>query len=468
MAEAPWWSRSVKTLTDAYLEGRTTPVEVVDTLLSAARTCQSGLNAFAQLALPGSRAAAEAATRRFANGKPLGPLDGVPISVKDLVPVQGVPTRRGSHITPNTPAEQDAPAVARLRQAGAIVFGVTTTSELGCSMQASNPLNGTTLHPLNPKHTPGGSSSGAAAHVAAGLGPLALASDVGGSLRVPAAYCGLVGFKGTYGAIPTVTKSVFTDYIHYGPLARSMDDCRRLQAMLAHPDPRDPSSLWARPRPILQLAERQVKIGWTTQLGPQVALDPEVDAAFLQSVQLLAAQLPTGWTLEEVDLTDVDLAEPLWTDWTARMAEAFLDAPDSLMEQLGADLQLQLKQGRLLTARGLAHAKAQIRQQRIRLIEHFSPFDLLLTPSSPHLAPPAGQWIPPGHPLTQQMEETGNWFLPNPYTYPFNLTQQPALTLPIGKSETGLPMGLQIVGQRYQDELVLAAGTCVEHSLTPP
>src|SRR5690606_19511473 len=183
--------------------------------------------------------------------------------------------------------------------------------------------------------------------------------------------------------------------------------------------------------------------------------------------QLLAAQLPVGWTLEEVDLTDVDLAEPLWTAWTARVAEAFLDAPDSLVEQLGTDLQLQLEQGRSLSVRSLLHAKAQIRQQRIRLLEHFSTVDLLLTPTSPHLAPPAGQWMPAGHPLNRQMEATGNWFLSNPYTYPFNLTQQPALTLPIGKSETGLPMSMQIIGQRYQDELVLAAGACAEHALAP-
>src|SRR5690606_31316863 len=276
------------------------------------------INAFCHLDWAQALDAARASGLRYRSGTPLGPLDGVPVSVKDLTDVRGWPTRRGSLVLEQAgPAADDAPAVALLRAGGAVLFGKTTTTEFGWTIRSDNPLNGLTRNPVNPAHSAGGSSSGAAAHVAAGWGPLALGSDAGGSVRVPASYCGLVGFKPTFGAIPMVPSSAFTEFAHLGPLCRSVEDCRVAMQVLSCPDPRDLASTFSRKQ---GEPGRPVRVGWSLLLGSGVQPDAHVVAAFQECLDRLRT---AGWQVEEVAPGAQDCADAMWQIWRSRMVESF-------------------------------------------------------------------------------------------------------------------------------------------------
>jgi len=446
----------VAPLTRAFHDAICTPVDVLEALQSAIEEGDELINAFCHLDWQQAFEAARESALRYRAGAPLGPLDGVPVSVKDLTDVRGWPTRRGSLVLAEAgPASDDAPAVALLRRGGAVLFGKTNTTEFGWTIRSDNPLDGLTRNPIDPAHSAGGSSSGAAAHVAAGWGPLALGSDAGGSVRIPASYCGLVGFKPTFGAIPMVPSSAFTEFAHLGPLSRSVDDCRAAMQVLSRPDPRDLASTFFRKQ---GEGSRPVRVGWTLLLGSGVQPDEYVTAAFHSSLEQLRA---AGCHVQEVDARAQDCADAMWQIWRSRMVESFSSLPAPQWDKLGAGLRQLYREGEAMSMADLSAARIRLRQMAVDLGRVFSDIDVLLTPMTPGGAPLALE------PDQAERAPAENWFLQSGYSYPFNITGQPALSLPMGRNPQGLPLGLQIVGHKFHDVRVLEIGAQLEGLLSP-
>lgn len=450
---------SLAALAAAYRRRALSPVEVLAALLRAIEKDGGRINAFVLLDPERALAAARDSERRFAAGTPRGPLDGIPVSVKDLTAAAEWPTRRGSRATEGEPpAAADAPGVAQVRAAGAVLFGKTTTSEFGWAAISECPHTGRTENPVAPGHSAGGSSAGAAAQVAAKWGPVALGSDAGGSIRIPASYCGLVGFKPSYGAVPQAPLSAFGDLSHLGPLARSVDDCATLTAAMAHPDPRDPSSLY--PRVALPADGAKLRIGWMLRLGEQRArVAPEVEAALRATVEVLAG---AGHDLRQIAWPGLDITDAMWVSWQARNFEAVADWPQERRSQLSPPLRRLAAEGEALTMTALARSRQTLRDAAGRIAAAFGEIDILLTPATPDGPYLMGEFAPRADPGFAAIQASGDWLAANPYCYPFNITGQPALVLPLGKTAEGLPFGLQIVGRRYDDERVLAFGRALE------
>ena len=442
------WRLDIASLGTAYARGVHDPVSIVQALLADIAADTRGIDAFSHLDADAALVQARASARRWQQGRALGPLDGVPVSIKDLIAVEGWPTRRGSlSSAADAPAAQDAPLVAHLRAAGAVLFGKTTTTEFGWCIDSHNPHTGTTRNPCDPSRSAGGSSSGAAAQVAAGWGPLAIGSDAGGSIRIPASYCGVVGFKPSYGAVPSGPQSAFAEFAHFGPLTRSVADCVAAMAVLGQPDARDPASLYPRapqPRPAT------LRIGWHASGGAARHWQPEIATAFHGLLDRLASE---GHQLVALPADSADCADAMWTVWQSRVHESFVDWSDAQRSLLSAPLQALWAEGAQRPAALLARARAQLRARAGQLAEQFCGIDLLLTPATPTTAP-----LLPAAPATTAQ----NWFADHPMAYAFNLTQQPALSLPLGHDAQGLPFNLQIVGRRYADDLVLDFGRAVE------
>ncbi|MET1114037.1 MAG: amidase family protein [Comamonas sp.] len=440
-----------------------TPLQVLQDLLAAIGG--DAFNAFTFIDTAGALCAAQASAERWQRAAPLGPLDGVPVTIKDLVTVAGWPIRRGSQLFPRQPSAEDAPAVAHLRRSGALLLGKTTTTEMGSAIHGDSPVHGRTLHPLAPGRCIGGSSCGAAAQLAAGWGPLALGSDAGGSVRIPASYAGLVAFKPSFGNIPMGPASAFAEFAHLGPMARSVGDIALAMQVLGQGDARDPASLYLRSAPAQEGAV--LRIGHCLQIGPDAGLD----AAIAPAMQALLAPLEgREWRgrrieLVAVDLSDLWLADALWQTWCARVFEACLHLAPAQRAQLGPDMQRQQAQGQALTGLQLATARRTLREGAQQLHELFAGLDLLLTPATPGAAPLAGDFVHDTHPRGEALRASGNWLAATPFSHPFNLTQQPALALPWGHNAQGLPLGLQLVGRRYADALVLDFGAALEQWL---
>jgi Asp-tRNA(Asn)/Glu-tRNA(Gln) amidotransferase A subunit family amidase len=449
---------SIRALGAEFRSCRLSPVEMVEALLAAIEADGGRVNAFALIDRDAALAAARAAEARFRDGRPLGALDGVPVSIKDLTNVAGWPTRRGAAASAGEPpATADAPAVAALRAAGAVIFGKTTTAEYGWAPISDCPHTGRTLNPVSPAHTAGGSSAGAAAQIAAGWGPLALGSDAGGSIRIPASYCGLVGFKPSYGAIPQAPLSAFGDFSHLGPLTRSLDDCEEAMAVLARPDRRDQSSLY--PRTGTAPLGRP-RVGLCLRLGTERAgVVPEVEAAVRGVADGLA---DAGYAVSEVALDGIEPAEALWVSWRARLLESFVGWPAERLALLSPLLQRLVEEGRALEPAAIGRAQQTLRDTVARLSALFLDVDILLTPATPDGAFLAGDLAPRSHPAFAEIAASGNWFLANSFAFPFNLSGQPALVLPRGTTADGRPFGVQLVGRKYDDAAVLALGRAVE------
>jgi Asp-tRNA(Asn)/Glu-tRNA(Gln) amidotransferase A subunit family amidase len=287
---------------------------------------------------------------------------------------------------------------------------------------------------------------------------VALGSDAGGSIRIPASYCGLTGFKPSYGAVPQAPLSAFGDLSHLGPLARSVEDCAALTAAMAHPDPRDPSSLF--PRVPTAAEAGKPRVGWMLRLGEQRArVAPEVEAALRATVEALAR---TGQEVREIAWSGLDIAEAMWVSWQARNFEAFADWPPARRERLSPPLRRLAAEGEALTMTAVSKSRQTLRDAAGRIAAAFGEVDLLLTPATPDGPYLMGDLAPRADPSFAAIQASGDWLAANPYGYPFNLTGQPALVLPLGSTAGGLPFGVQIVGRRYDDARVLAFGRMLE------
>ncbi|KOG36051.1 amidase [Streptomyces resistomycificus] len=449
-------------LLDGYRKGEFSPVDATRAALERAERIQPEVNAFVRLTADEALAQARASAERWRRGEPAGLVDGVPVTVKDILLLRGAPTLKGSRtITEQGRWDEDAPSVARLREHGAVFLGKTTTPEFGWKGVTDSPLNGVTRNPHDPTRTAGGSSGGAAAAVALGAGPLALGTDGGGSVRIPAAFCGIFALKPTYGRVPLYPASAFGTLAHVGPMTRDAADAALLLDVIATPDSRDWSALSPPPGSFtagLAGGVRGLRVAYSPSFGGQVAVRPAVAAVVRRAVERLA-ELGAYVTEADPDFTDpVDAFHTLWFSGAARVTQHL--GPRQL-ELLDPGLREICAEGARLTALDYL-AAVDVRMELGRRMGRFhDSYDLLVTPTLPLTAFEAGAEVPKG---SSHRRWTG-W---TPFTYPFNMTQQPAASVPVGVDADGLPVGVQLVAARHRDDLVLrAAHTLYEAGVTP-
>ncbi|MEU6252077.1 amidase [Streptomyces sp. NPDC047043] len=450
-------------LVEGYRKGEFSPQEATRAALERAERIQPEVNAFVRLLADEALAQARESTERWRRGEPKGLVDGVPTTVKDILLLRGAPTLKGSNtISEQGSWDEDAPSVARLREQGAVFIGKTTTPEFGWKGVTDSPQSGITRNPYDPTRTAGGSSGGAAAAVALGAGPLALGTDGGGSVRIPAAFCGVFALKPTYGRVALYPASAFGTLAHVGPMTRDAADAALLLDVIGVPDNRDWSALSAAPGSFVAALPGGVKglrVAYSPSLGGQVAVQPAVAAAVRRAVERLA-ELGAYVSETDPDFTDpVDAFHALWFSGAARVTQQL--GPHQ-RELLDPGLREICAAGARLSALDYL-AAVDVRMELGRRMGHFhESHDLLVTPTLPITAFEAGAEVPKG---SGHRRWTG-W---TPFTYPFNMTQQPAATVPVGTDGDGLPIGLQLVAARHRDDLVLrAAHALYEAGITPP
>ncbi len=446
---------SAVSLLDLYRSRALSPVEVTLLLFDRLNALEPKLNAFCILDHEGAAAAARQSEQRWQRGEATGRLDGVPVTIKDLMLMRGFPTLRGSRLVePHQDWSEDAPAVARLREAGAVILGKTTTPEFGWKALGDSPLTGITRNPWDLSRTPGGSSAGAAAACAAGIGPLHLGSDGAGSIRIPCAFTGIFGLKPSFGRVPAYPLSAMGLLAHIGPMARTVADAALMLTMLSGPDHRDPYALPPENRNYVEGLEGGVQ-GWRIAYSPTLGyarVDPEIASAVGEAVRQFEA---LGAVVEEVDAIFPTPREALFTLWAAGAANLLGAYPAERRALVDPGLLATAAEGARISAvdyLGADLVRTALGQQ---MAEFHRKYDLLLTPMMPVPALPVGQDL--HDPATER-----HWIDWSPFSYPFNMTRQPAASIPCGLTHTGLPIGLQIVGPLYADARVLQAARAFE------
>jgi aspartyl-tRNA(Asn)/glutamyl-tRNA(Gln) amidotransferase subunit A len=445
-------------LLQLYRTRQASPVEATRAVLARIAELDPALNAFCLVDAQSALASAGASEARWQQGAPLDLLDGVPVSIKDLLLTRGWPTLRGSRtVDPNQAWDTDAPAVARLREAGAVLIGKTNTPEFGIKGTTDSLLTGITRNPWNTRMTPGGSSGGAAAAVASGMGPLAVGTDGAGSVRIPSTFCGIPGMKPSFGRVPAFPLSPFGTVAHVGPHARSVEDLALLLTVLSRPDARDWTSLPYDPRDYrVGLADgvRGLRIAFSPDLGYVKDVDPDVATAVRAAAASLAAQ---GAQVDEIAPGFSNPEEITAKLWFVGALTLVADLAPDQVARTDPLLRWQAEQGRAVSVLELQQLFARRGELGLFMRRFHERYDLLLTPG---LSVPAFEAKPPdGWELG--LATFLGW---TPFSYPFNLTQQPAAVVPCGLTRSGLPVSLQIVGPMHADALVLRAARAYESS----
>lgn len=449
-------SRSAAALATAIARREISPVEVVEATLARIERLQPALNAFCAVTADHARAAARRAEQHVMRGEPLGPLHGVPVSIKDTLWTAGVRTTMGSAIYADFVPHDDAAVVARLRAAGAIVVGKTTTPEFAHKGTTDSPLLGITRNPWSPALTCGGSSGGAAVAVATGMGPLAVGTDEGGSIRIPASFCGVVGLKPTFGLVARHPVGVAELLTHLGPLTRTVEDAALFLTVAGGPDGRDGGSLAARPadyRADLGRPLAPLRVAWSPRLG-YATVHSEVLRVTSAAVRTLDG---LGWQVDETDPGFEDPAAIADAFRHPGLAAALGEHLPAWRDRMDPSLVALVEAGLRMTAVDVARAQAARHALWDGVHAFFQRHDLLVTPVvavPPFLAGAPAPGKIEGRPIPRR-----GWI---PFTYPFNLTGQPAISVPCGVTASGLPVGLQLVGRRWEDALVLRAGAAFE------
>jgi len=457
--DAAWaepWARPAARLAEAIARRELSPVEVVDAVLARIERVNGRLTAFATVTGELARAEARRAEGAVMRGAPLGRLHGVPFSVKDTLDTAGVRTTMGAvRFAERVPAE-DAVVVARLRAAGAILIGKTTTPEFAHKGVTDSALFGVTRNPWAPDHTCGGSSGGAAVAAATGMGPLAVGTDEGGSIRIPASYCGVVGLKPTFGLVPRVPVGVAEVLTHLGPLCRTVEDAALFLSVTAGRDDRDGWSLPVEPTDYTRALARppaRLRVAWSPRLG-YAPVDPEVVRVTGAAVRGLAA---LGWTVEETDPGFDDPAEVADAFRYPGLAAALGDDLERERARMDPSLVALVEAGRRMTAVEVARAAVRRHALWAQLDRFFERHDVLATPAVAVPPFPIGQ-APPREIDGRSVGARG-WIA---FTYPFNVAGLPAIVLPTGLTAAGLPVGLQFVGRRLDDARLLGAAAAFE------
>ena len=436
-------------LLDAYREDQLSPVEVTEACLARIAEVDDAVNAFCLVDGDAALEQASASEKRWRRGQPCGPLDGVPTSIKDIFLTRGWPTLRGSRLVePGQPWPDDAPSTARLREAGAVLLGKTTTPELAWKGVTDSLLHGVTRNPWDTSRTSGGSSGGAAAAVAAGMCPLATGTDGGGSVRIPGSFCGVFAIKPTYGTIPLYPPSPFGTLSHAGPITWTVEDAALMIAVMSGADSRDWSQLapQAEQFPRIDSGVAGLRIAFSPTLG-YVDVDPEVARATRSAVSVFEE---LGAQVEEVDPGFTDPLEAFNVLWYSGVAAVLAGYPSERRADIEPAVAEIAALGESYSALDYLDAVAERMALGVAMGAFHERYDLLLTPTVPIPAFEAGVEVPAGWPHDR-------WQTWTPFTYPFNLTQQPAATVPCGFTSAGLPVGLQVVGPRHGDEAVLSA-----------
>ena len=451
-----------------YRKRSLSPVEVTRAVLARIEALNLKVNAYCLIDAQSALDDARASEGRWMRGAPVGPIDGVPTSIKDLILTRNWPTLRGSRaVDPAGPWHEDSPATARLRESGAVLLGKTCTPEYGWKGVTDSALTGITRNPWNLERTPGGSSGGAAAQLAAGMGQLAVGTDGGGSIRIPSSFTGASGIKANFGRVPAWPLSPMGTVAHVGPMARTIDDCALLLNVLAQPDPRDCFALpydgtdWTRN---LDDGVKGLRVAYSARLGYVRYVHPDVDACVAAAANVF---VDLGAHVERVDPGFSDCRDTFWIHWTTGAFNALRALPRASFDRLEPGLKRAFEAGAHHTLALYLDAvdeRIAIGQQMKRFHEQW---DLLLTPT---LAVPAFEVgrLAPAEP--RMSDEDWTWW--TPFTYPFNLTQQPAASVPCGFSRDDLPIGLHIVGPSYREDLVLRAAhafqQATQHHLARP
>ncbi|HTL25558.1 MAG TPA: amidase [Burkholderiales bacterium] len=448
-------SLSATDLLRLYRTRKASPVEAARAVLARIAKLNPKLNCFCLVDEKAALESAKASEARWRKGEPKGLLDGVPVSIKDLLLTKGWPTLRGSKtIDPKGPWNDDAPSVARLREQGAVLVGKTTTPEFGWKGVTDNPLNGITRNPWNPKMTPGGSSGGSTAAVAAGMGPLTVGTDGGGSIRIPCAFSGLFGLKPSFGRVPAWPLSPFGTVAHVGPITRSVADAALMLNVLSLPDTRDSFALPHDPRDYrvgLDDGVKGLRIAYSPDLG-YADVDPEI-AALVRKAAGRFEEL--GAQVQEANPGFENALPMFTTHWFAGAAALLRAFSAEKAKLVDSGLREVARQGAKIPMLDYLDA-AMKRGQLTGLMNRFhEKYDLLLTPTLPLAAFEAGKEV-------ANLLKEKRWTDWTPFSYPFNLTQQPAASIPCGLTKKGLPAGLHIVGPRYADALVLRAARAYE------
>lgn len=457
MTDIHWMSATQ--LVAAYRSKELSPVEVAEYLLGRIEALDARFNAFCLVDPATTLAQAQASEERWMSGEPQGLLDGVPVAIKDLVVSKGWPTMRGSKtVDPNQACEHDAPSVARLREHGAVFIGKSTTPEFGWKATNDNPLTGVTRNPWNPDKTPGGSSGGAGAALAAGYCPLAIGTDAGGSIRIPASFCGVFGLKPTFGRVAAWPASPFTNLAHVGPMSRTVADSALFLNVISEPDPRD----WYQ-QPFAQVdfswsldkGLRGAKIAFSPRLGWVDRVDSEVESAVASAVKRFAE---VGAQVTEVDPPGGDPTSFFKVLYFSSAGFLLANYPEEKLALLDPNLREIVEASRGMTRIDFQQATAERAAYGAGMKGFMADFDFLVTPMIA---------VPPfDTPLVTPYDPAGKlWLEWTPFTYPFNLTQQPAASINCGFTTSGLPIGLQIVGRHGDDARVLQAAQALEKLL---
>jgi aspartyl-tRNA(Asn)/glutamyl-tRNA(Gln) amidotransferase subunit A len=432
------------------------PTEAMRAILERIAAVDPKVNAFAHLAADRAMEQARAAEAKLLTGQKIGRLHGVPVTIKDLAITKDMPTQFGSHTMAGNQPTEDAPIVTRLQDEGAIVIGKTTTSEFGWTGVSHSPLTGITHNPWKYGYNAGASSAGAGAAAAAGFGPLHQGSDGAGSIRMPAHFCGVFGLKPSYGRVPNYPAGGGDYTSHYGPLTRTVADSALMLEVMAGPSPLDHTSLEAGPAPYLARLGEGIKgkrIAFSPDLG-HARVDPEI-AALVRKAAGRFAEL--GATVEEVKLPwaaeGPELIRYFWSAHTARLA-AKLPQWEAKMDP---GLVACIKDGARVDIVDYVLTRERKMAYIANMHRWFEDWDFLLTPAVSVAAFPAEKLMPdhwPQHPW--------DWVSWAEFSYPFNFSWNPAASTPCGFTPDGLPVGLQIVGKRFDDLGVLQAAAAYE------
>jgi aspartyl-tRNA(Asn)/glutamyl-tRNA(Gln) amidotransferase subunit A len=462
------WMTSAE-LARHYRAGDVSPLEVARAVLRRVENTQPVINAFVHVDAETTLTQAHASEDRWRRGQPAGLLDGVPVTIKDELDVAGWPTREGSRAFQNAPpAANDSPVVACLREQGAVILGKTATPEFGSRIVTVSAVHGVTRNPYDQSKTPGGSSGGGAAAVALGLGTIAIGTDAGGSVRIPASFCNVFGFKPTVGRVPDYPPSTFSGLTVIGPMARRIEDAALAFTVITRPESRDPYALPFEERDYragLEDGVAGLRIAYSPTLGrPDLAVDPEVAALVAQAAEAFAA-------LGAV----VEIAEPVWPYdpldvylvlWRAAFSH-FLEhgLTTDQRAHIEPDMQALLEAGRELSLTEYLMAQDRRAEIAVAAKAFFNTYDLLLSPVMPTPPLPVDRVGAPG--IARE-----DWSC-CPFTWICNLTRQPAASVPCGFTEAGLPVGLHIVGPLYGEALILTAARAFEqarpmHDRHPP